>query len=121
MTILEAITTVDGLKPNTVPPEQKKRWLSVVDSRITLDIHAHFDECPTFTEYDENTPDDTKLLVPTPYDEIYVYWLMAQIDFVAGEEERYNNEIAVFNTDLQQYERYYRQRHKTKPVSPRFF
>ena len=121
MTILEAINTVDGMKPNTVSLEQKRRWLAVLDRRITLDIHAYFDECPTFAGYDEHTPNSTELLVPAPYDEMYLYWLRAQIDFINGEEERYNNEIAIFNTDLQQYERFYRQNHRTKTASPRFF
>lgn len=121
MTIAQCIQMVDTQKPNTVGDNVKVRWLSVLDQRITKEIHAAFCDAPTFEGYDEYTAMDTELLVPAPYDEIYVHWLAAQIDFAQAEYNRYNVEIAIFDNDMLAYERHYRKTHTAAPITPRYF
>ena len=77
MTIIEAINRLDALKFNTYTQEDKVEWLSRLDSAVKLQIIDNHsgDESVPFTGYDENTPQNTVLLVPAPYDEVYLRWM----------------------------------------------
>lgn len=117
MKIIEAITRLDALKFNTYTQSDKVDWLSRLDSMVKnqiIDPHEGA-ETVTFTGYDDSTDLDTVLLVPAPYDEMYLRWLEAQIDYHNGEYDKYNNAIIMFNTTFEAYKRYYNGIHK--PVS----
>lgn len=109
MTIIEAINQLDSLKHNTYSQDDKVRWLSRVDwmvKRHIIDTHAAADNV-TFTGYDEMTDINTELLIPAPYDEVYLRWLEAQIDYANGEYRKYNNAITMFNTAFEDFAKYY--------------
>ena len=113
MTIIELITDVDALKPNSYKQEYKLQWLSQLDSRVKKDIidtHEGGDDV-SFLGYGDDTPIDTELLIPHPFDEVYRFWLEAQIDYANGEYTKYNNSMAMFNTTYSTYERYYNRTH----------
>lgn len=75
-------------------------------------IETHEDaEQVKFNGYDSNTSLDTELIAPAPYDEMYVRWLEAQIDYANGEIGKYNNSIAVFNTAVTNFRNYYNRQH----------
>lgn len=121
MTIIEAISRIDSLKPNTYPQEQKISWLSTLDGMIKkfiIDTHEG-GEGVSFTEY---TPDDinAELLVPAPFDGIYMRWLEAQMDYANGEYGKYNNAIITFNTEYEAYLKYYNKTHMPKTSGTRF-
>ena len=120
MTILSAINHLDKVKPNTYSQPEKIMWLSALDGIVKtemIDTHEGGEQI-TFNEYDENTPLTTKLLIPAPYDEIYIFWLAAKIDYWNGEYGKYNNEIAMFNTAYSNYIKYYHKNHK--PIKKKF-
>ena len=109
MTILDAIHGVDSLKHNTYTQNDKVKWLSRVDGMVKkhiLDAHNGTDMA-AFTGYDEGTDLNTQLLVPAPYDELYLRWLEAQIDYANGEYGKYNNSITMFNTAFEAFAAYY--------------
>lgn len=116
MTIIEAINRIDLLKPNTYTQIEKVRWLSTLDSTIKTEIVDTHEggESVTFTEYDTSTPTTTQLLVPAPYDEIYLFWLESKIDYWNGEYGKYNNSISMFNAAYSTYEKHYNQTHSPK-------
>ena len=93
MTIIEAINHIDSLKPNSYTQADKIIWLSNLDGIIKneiIDTHEG-SENVTFDGYNAETALDTVLLVPAPYDDVYIKWLEAQIDYANGETNRYNN------------------------------
>ena len=99
MTIQQAMDKADRMKPNMMPVEDKIGFLSEIEGKIHEEIimtHEHTAEEETRPEYDSNTPRTTEMLVPAPYDMIYVYWLMAQIDHVNQEMDKYNNDRSLF-------------------------
>ena len=109
MTIIEAIHSVDALKPNTYEQTDKIRWLSELDGKIKkeiIDTHEGADAV-VFEGYNENTPLDKELLVAAPYDEIYTLWLEAKIDYANKEYGKYNNSSHMFNTAYNNYSNYY--------------
>ena len=117
MTIIEVINQIDALKPNTYSQEDKIKWLSTLDGivkREIIDTHEGA-EAVTFEGYNEETPHDTVLLVPAPYDEMYLRWLEAMIDYHNSEDSRYNNAIVLFNNAYEDYKSYYTRNHM--PIS----
>ena len=117
MTIIEAINRVDSIKPNTYSQEEKVQWLSTLDGTIkkeVIDTHEG-SELVSFNGYTVDTPLNTELLVPAPYDQIYISYLEMQIDYANAEYGKYNNSMTMYNTAYAAYERYYNR--ENKPIS----
>ena len=93
MTIIEAINRIDALKPNTYPQPTKVYWLSNLDGIVFNKIIKTHEgaEGKDFKGYSDDIPMDTELIVSAPYDDIYLKWLEAQIDYANGEYDKYNN------------------------------
>jgi len=103
MTAQEAITRADALKPNAVPEAEKLRWLASLEGQIKneiVDTHEGWDV--PLPAGEKISPDDA-LFVPPPYEEVYVFWIMAKIDFTNGEFESFGNSKALFNSTFSAY------------------
>ena len=50
---------------------------------------------------------ETVLLVPAPFENIYLRWLEAQIDYANGEYTKYNNAIITYNAEYDDFAKYY--------------
>ena len=123
MTINEAINKIDSLKHNTYSQSDKVDWLSRLDAMVKkhiIDTHEGA-ESVTFTGYDDSTDFSTELLVPAPYDEIYLRWMEAQIDYNNGEYNKYNTAILMFNADYEAYQNAYNRTHMPKSKSFKYF
>ena len=123
MTIIEAINAIDSLKHNTYTQEDKVKWLSKVDWYVYCEMistHEGRDDVE-FHGYDNSTPMDTVLLIPAPYDETYLRYLEAQIDYMNGEYGKYNNSMTMFNESYAAYERQYNRTHMPIGKQYRFF
>lgn len=108
MTIIEAINRIDLLKPNTFTQLEKVRWLSTLDGIIKTEIlDKHEGDSVQFSGYDDSTIVTTALLVPAPYDDVYLFWLESKIDYWNAEYGKYNNSISMFNAAYSTYENYY--------------
>jgi hypothetical protein len=123
MTILEAINRVNSTKPNSYTQVEKVDWLSTLDGVVKseiIDTHEGGEDV-VFNGYDADTLLDTELLVPTPYDDIYIRWLEARIDYANGEYNKYNNSMTAYNDAYDLYARYYNRKHMPKGKSFKFF
>ena len=123
MKIIDAINRLDAIKHNTYSQSDKLNWLSRVDGMVKkhiIDTHEGADSV-TFTGYDDSTDFSTELLVPAPYDEIYLRWMEAQIDYNNGEYNKYNNAILMFNADYEAYQNAYNRTHMPKSKSFKYF
>ena len=123
MTILEAINRVDSTKPNSYTQVEKVDWLSTLDGIIKneiIDTHEGGEDV-VFAGYDADTSLDTELLVPAPYDDIYIRWLEARIDYANGEFGKYNNSLTAYNDAYILYARYYNRKHMPKGNKFKFF
>lgn len=109
MKIIEAITMIDSIKPNTYTQAQKIGWLSTLDEIIKKEIIDTHEggEAVDFQGYGEDTDVNRALLVPAPYDEIYIFWMESKIDYWNGERPKYNNSITMFNNAFDTYKEYY--------------
>lgn len=135
MTIREAIDRTDTLKPNQYPDELKIQWLSELDNRIYNDLFLTHEDNPYETPTtpsdvpnlntpledsdDEETPtlsfpytdDSVTLLAESPYDVLYPSYLKAKIDELNEETTRYANSAATYNSQYQDYARWYNRTH----------
>ena len=117
MKIIEAINKADELKFNAFSQEQKVSWLSRLDHMVKtqiIDTHEG-GEAVDFTGYDGDTDMHTILLIPAPFDEVYLRWMEAQIDYHNGEIDKYNISITMFNTEYEAFANWYNR--KYMPVS----
>ena len=123
MTIIEAINRIDAVNPNNYSQPEKVAWLSTLDGVIKAEIIDTHEgaEAVTFSGYTEETPVDTVLLVPAPYDEVYLFWLQSKIDYWNGEMGKYNNSVAMYNTAYATFERAYNREHKPISKKLKFF
>lgn len=123
MTISEAITMVDSLKPNGYSQTDKIGWLSLADGMIKANIIDTHEggESVIFNGYDDSTPVDTELIVKAPYDELYISWLSSKIDFYNGEYAKYNNNIIRYNDALMAFGNHYNRTHMPKSKTIKFF
>ena len=123
MTIIDAINEIDALKPNTMSHSDKIRCLSQLDGRIKkeiIDTH-NGGETVEFNGYDDKTPETTVLLVPAPYDILYIRYLDAQIDYLNGEINRYNNSSTLYNLAFRDYSNFYTRTHLPKSSMRKYF
>lgn len=104
MTIGEAIDRADFLCENEYPDKAKKAWLSTLDGLVTQNILGG----GTFSGYDEGTDEGTVLLVPAPFDELYIHWLLCKIYLANQELEKYNNAAVLYGELWQQFARHHR-------------
>lgn len=89
MTIDEAIGWVDTKKHNVYSREDKLTWISQVEGMAAELMTRH--GCTW------EAPEEDTLSIPAPFDQLYLRWMEAQIDYTNQEYLKYNNAMAVFN------------------------
>lgn len=122
MTIIEAINRIDNIKPNNYSQAEKVKWLSTLDGMVKaeiIDTHDG-DEGADIIEYTENDTTST-LIIPAPYDDVYIKWLEAQIDYANNEYGKYNNSASAFNTAYASFAGSYHRSHMPKGKKLKFF
>ena len=123
MKIIEAIDQIDAQKHNTYSYREKVSWLNRLDGmvkRLIIDTHEGGEDI-VFEGYTENTDPRTELLVPSPFDEIYIRWLETQIDYANGEYDHYNNSVAMYQTAYDGYRNWYNRNHMPKGGKIKYF
>lgn len=123
MTIIEAINRIDAVNPNNYTQPEKVAWLSTLDGVIKKEIVDTHEgsEAVTFSGYNDETPLDTELIVPAPYDEVYLFWLQSKIDYWNGDMGKYNNSIMMYNQAYENFEKAYNREHKPISNKLKFF
>ena len=109
MNIREAINKIDTQKPNAYSQDEKIEWLSRIDGMVKkeiIDTHEGAEKVE-FNGYNNETDLDNVLLVPEPYDDVYLHWLAAMIDFTNNEYGRYNNDMMMFRSVYSSFQNYY--------------
>jgi hypothetical protein len=120
MTACDAISRTDSLMPNAYTKEQKVKWLSACDGQIFAEIINTHADAPTdtFTEYTDDTP---TLIVPAPYDyDVYINYLEAMIAKENSEIDKFNNNIAIYNSAIISFSNKYNREHLPKQTGTHF-
>ena len=119
MTVGDAITAANSICPNEIEDDVKAMWLQNLDGQLILETINHFDDndesMPTYSSDTDN------LLVEEPYTEMYVYFLVAQINFYRSEFERYNANTQMYNEIHDKWADMYQREHTAKMVKNRWY
>ena len=122
MKVREAIGIIDSRKPNAYSVSDKLGWLNALDGRIKaeiIDTHEGWENI-LFLPYGLDDQ-DTMLMVPEPWDRMYLSWLECQIDYANAEFGKYNNSAAMFQAEYDAFENWYNRTHKPKGTRIRYF
>ena len=95
---------VDALLPNQYSREEKMRWLAEAEGFVLREVRQLAGALPEVTE-------DYVLTAEAPYDQMYRYYVEAQIHYANGELERYNNAMALWNNGLMTLRDYWCREH----------
>lgn len=107
MTIGNALALADRLIPNQVDGPVKLLWLSELDRQADTELHrTHKGPWPPFGGYPGDVSMNRELLIPPPYDGVYLWYLELRLWDAAGELRRYNNAVQKFNAAWQSYKDY---------------
>lgn len=102
MTSNRLITLLRELTENQYTDNVLMMWLSNCENTVLTDVLlASPEDCVELTE-----PSDEKLLVPHPWDKLYLPYMQAQVAHANGEYDHYANYIALFNAYLEEYARH---------------
>lgn len=107
MTISEAISQTRKLSGNAVDDNTMCRWLSELDGRLMLDFYKGGE----WMSYSLPDDEDHELLVPFPWDELYVHYLEAMVYYSNGEFERYRNSYEMYNKKELDFRQWYARTH----------
>ena len=123
MTIMEALHRIDNLKPNGYSNPEKIKWLSILDGIIKTEVIDRYEggDAIVFEGYADDAELTRELLVPAPYDEIYIHWLEAQIDYINGEFDKYENSNTMYNSSYTAYANNYNRTHMPLGKKFKFF
>ena len=100
MTPLELISRLDTRIVNTVPEEEKKRWVAEVEALVEWGLRPSQEPLP------ETLPDDCQLKIPFPWDELYLHYLEMRLYYFQGEIARCNQARAMYEAVYNGYRDY---------------
>lgn len=137
-TVAEIISQYNTERPNQVEDAQKVLWLRKCERMIINEIlvsHEHDLEEETrvdmkvvgshlvitgagsFEQHIDSFDMDTPLLVPEPYDDLYLHYLDQRIALNNNDKTRYNTAATQYNNALLMYQQYVNRTYKTKKIS----
>ena len=119
MTINEAIARVDDLRDNDVRTDIKISCLQMVDQQVYEEIIKTREgaDAVSLPDYSDNNGEQV-LLVPPPYDMLYVYRLEAEICYKSEEIDRQANALTRYNELMDAFAKQYAREHRSLPHPP---
>lgn len=123
MTIRQVLDEIAELQPHSFGSERMIKWLRQLDMELwekIIKTHEGWQDVPR-PDYRVESDDDTVLLVPEPYECIYIHWLQSRIDYSMAEFGRFNNSNAAFEADRTEYAAWYNRTHMPLQVRGKYF
>lgn len=97
MTIRELLARVRQEKPNSFHDAKLIEFLNEIEYDTADQLNVEFSG---YTDADPHDDQDKTLLVPAPYDKLYISFLKAKIDHANEELASYQNHAAQFTQDF---------------------
>lgn len=126
MKLAELIAYVDSIRPNAYDKDVMTGWVNEIERQVWEQVINRAENAvdyPGLYVYDAN--DETELLVDDSHKDVYVTYLLAQMDYANMEIDRYNVDSAMHQAAWDGYAAEYRRNHLPKthetPVSPRWY
>lgn len=102
-TINKVIERASKLHPDSFDDEQKCRWISELDGKISREVMFKND----FKPYSFPRDAQKELLAKHPYDNIYELYIMAMSDVFSGEIGNYGSSAVLFTQAYKEFAKNY--------------
>jgi hypothetical protein len=122
MTLKEAIVKFDTEKSNTIPDELKIGWLSSLDSSVFHELVLTHENPKniSFSPLSVDSSEDTVLLIPEPFCDIYFHYLAMKSDLYYSDINKYNVDLSLYSSRFLDFERYYNRNYMPKKLTHNF-
>ena len=113
MTIRQALDGLAEIQPHSFPEPLLIRWLRQLDKELYENVILTHEGAETAAAPGDpsESPDSAQLLVPEPYESIYLHYLQSRIDYALAEYSRFNNSNAMYDADRQAFTAWYHRTH----------
>lgn len=104
MRIDKLLKIVRTLKPTPFENDILLMWVNEVEGMVQTEVLLRSTADLTPYELDgQGEPTAAELVVPYPFDRLYLQYLLAQIDYANGEYAKYKNSMQMFNACYTDY------------------
>lgn len=112
MKIIEVIEKADTLYPNSYSNAEKIAWLNELGAMLRQEYaKSYLEGSAVLEEYIPITdPTEEETLVSSPYDGMYIDFLLAKFCYYQRDYDAYNQHIISFNSKLEDFARWYIER-----------
>lgn len=112
MTLGECVRRADALRPNACDEQEKLRWVLEVEQALRRDFMLRYEEAPEAWEGEPNSA--TLLAASGPYEGLYLYRLLAQMELADREWDSYNAYNTLANQALSAFKKAWHRTHRLK-------
>lgn len=113
MLVKEAIQKVKERKPNAYNDEALLDYINEIEAMIQRELYLETPEQIVQYEYPDGLEEE--LILPTPYNMIYVTYVIMMIQYNQEEYTAYNNSNALFQTEYQEAQKYFNRQNPNPP------
>lgn len=113
MYIADAIRAVKAVCDSEASEELMVKWLSDHDGAVVDNIVRQFEPEAEIPVYGSMTDREaTELVIPAPYDGLYVDYLIMRCDLLNGDIEHYNNQAVLYEAKRREWQNAYNRQHR---------
>ena len=113
MTINRALELIEQTHPSQYDRDTLIGWLSDLDKKAyEFQLNHEGEWAIDFGGYTESTSGDTEMLIPSPYDEIYPFYLDMKVSLSDRDYAFYNNSAVLFEQAWKNYTYHVNRTHK---------
>ncbi len=90
-------------------------WVNEIEGQVVEEVINQAEGYNiAFVPYDYTQDAERTLQIPDRFQDVYINYLYAKIDFNNQETERYNNDVAMYNASYEAYAAWFRREHRPK-------
>lgn len=113
MTVNEALAKVKDRKKNAFSDESLNAWLNDCEAIVQRELLLTVPD--EIVQYEFPADKDKELILPRPYDELYVTYIIMMIQYTQEEYTDYNNTNNMFEAQYQKAQGYYNRLNPNPP------
>lgn len=111
MTLGECVQRVDALRPNACTEQEKARWVLELEGELERDFFARYE----LRQAPEKAPGRARaLLASGPFEELYVFRVLARLELADQAWDNYNAYNALANQMVSEFKKAWHRTHTRK-------
>lgn len=115
MKLANLFAMVDEIKPNQFGNHIKTQWLNEIEFKVVEEvINMAEEQNIKFKPYDYDIDAERDLYAPDVFNDIYIGYINAKIDYHLSELDRYNIAVAMYQSAFNDFASWYRRNHMPK-------